>query len=63
MPTIEIRPELPVILCTGYSDMIDDEKAGEMGIRCVMKKPVGLPEPASAVYDILSREGRGRRER
>jgi CheY-like chemotaxis protein len=53
-----IRPEMPVIVCTGHSDMIDDEKAGEMGIRAVLKKPVGMSEMARAVYDILFGENR-----
>jgi len=26
-------PDMPVILCTGCSDMINDKEAGDMGIR------------------------------
>ena len=30
---IAIRPDMPVIICTGYSEKIDDEKAKEIGVK------------------------------
>ncbi len=53
---MDVRPDMPVILCTGYSDMINKEKLRAMGIRRVLEKPVGMLEMAGAVYDILSGE-------
>jgi len=35
-----IRPELPVILCSGYSELINEEKAMEIGIRGYLNKPI-----------------------
>ena len=35
-----LRPDLPVILCTGYSALINAESAQEMGIREYVQKPV-----------------------
>ncbi|MGZ4955416.1 MAG: response regulator, partial [Methylobacter sp.] len=35
-----IKPELPVILITGYSDKIDADEAKRLGIRCYVNKPV-----------------------
>lgn len=34
------RPDLPIILCTGYSDIMDEEKSREMQIRGYLQKPV-----------------------
>jgi PAS domain S-box-containing protein len=37
---LAIRPELPVILVTGYSESINAEEAKRLGIRCYLNKPV-----------------------
>ena len=29
---MSIRPDIPIILCTGFSEQIDEKKAKEMGI-------------------------------
>ena len=39
---LRIRPDIPVILCTGFSERITEEKAREMGIRESLMKPYGL---------------------
>ena len=36
------RPGLPIFLCTGYSDDIDEQQAIDAGIRRFFIKPVGL---------------------
>jgi signal transduction histidine kinase/ActR/RegA family two-component response regulator len=50
---LAIRPEVPVILCTGYSEMITEEKAVSMGIRKFVLKPVITDELAAAVRSAL----------
>ncbi len=37
---LSFRPELPIIMTTGYSEMIDEEKAARLGIREFMFKPI-----------------------
>ncbi|MDP3029139.1 MAG: GAF domain-containing protein, partial [Deltaproteobacteria bacterium] len=37
---LRIRPDIPIILCTGYSELITEEKAKAMGIRELVMKPV-----------------------
>jgi signal transduction histidine kinase/ActR/RegA family two-component response regulator len=49
----EIRPQLPVILCTGYNEMISEEKALAMGIRKFVLKPVDRDEMAVAIRSAL----------
>ena len=49
----EIRPGIPVILCTGYNELITEEKAIAMGIRRFLLKPVDKDELAAAVRTAL----------
>ena len=50
---LDIRPNLPVILCTGHSDMIDENKAAALGIRKFVMKPVEKNELARAIRSAL----------
>jgi signal transduction histidine kinase/ActR/RegA family two-component response regulator len=49
----EIRPGIPVILCTGYNELITEDKAVAMGIRKFLLKPVDKDELATAVRASL----------
>jgi CheY-like chemotaxis protein len=50
---MEIRPGLPVILCTGFSDQINEEKARSTGIRAFLLKPVLFHDLASTLRKTL----------
>ena len=50
---VRLRPQIPVILCSGFSDLITPENAGEMGITTMLIKPVILAELAKTVRQIL----------
>jgi len=50
---LRIRPDLPIILCTGFSSKIDERKATEMGIRAFVSKPILRAELASAIRTLL----------
>lgn len=52
----EIRPGIPVILCTGFNDDLSETKARSMGLRAVMNKPVNLRELVTGVRDVLDQE-------
>ena len=49
-----LRGNLPVILCTGYSSKINQEKAKEMGIRAFLMKPVEKVELSRTIREILN---------
>jgi len=51
---LDMRPNLPVILCTGYSDMINEDKALALGIRKFVMKPVDKNDLARAVRSALA---------
>jgi two-component system, cell cycle sensor histidine kinase and response regulator CckA len=50
---LRIRPGIPIILCTGYSDRIDEAKATAMGIRAFIDKPVSCRQLAQVVRKVL----------
>ena len=50
---MQIRPDIPVILCTGFSSMIDEQKALGMGIRAFVSKPVLKRELAETIRKVL----------
>ncbi len=50
---MKIRPDIPVILCTGYSKTISGDTARTMGIRAVAYKPIVKAELAGTVRRVL----------
>jgi PAS domain S-box-containing protein len=56
---LEIRPELPVILATGYSTTINPEKAQAMGIREMLVKPNTRQSLGEAIWRALGTNGKG----
>ncbi len=50
---MRVRPQIPVILCTGYDELITAEKTREIGISGFVLKPFTLREGANLVRRIL----------
>ena len=50
---LEIRPDIPIIICTGFSNKIDNEKAKAVGIRGYVMKPVVMREMANKIREVL----------
>ena len=53
---IHIRPDIPIILLTGFSDRVDEEKARDIGIKRFVMKPLSFSEIANIVRDVLDGE-------
>ena len=53
---MDIRPEIPIILCTGFSDQIDEQSARDLGIELFIMKPIMISKIAQAIRDILDKE-------
>jgi len=51
---LEIRPDMPIILCTGFSERITRERALAQGIREYLMKPFDLKQLAECVHRVLS---------
>ena len=50
-----IRPDIPVILCTGYSPLIDAEHAAVLGIDAFLLKPVTPETLAHTIRQVFTR--------
>lgn len=55
---LSIRGDLPVIVCTGFSEDMDDEKARKLGARAYALKPLEGRELAQMVRRVLDRKAR-----
>lgn len=52
----EIRPDLPVILCTGFSENIDEMNFKSQGVSDFLMKPIARKEMARVVRQVLDRK-------
>ncbi len=50
---IRIRADIPIVLCTGHSSLIDEEKARQLGIAAYMMKPVPMAEMAKTIRKLM----------
>ncbi len=50
---LAIKPEIPIILCTGYSEVVSKEKAKQMGIAEFLMKPLFSGDLAGVVRRVL----------
>ena len=50
---MRIRPDIPIILCTGYSEVISEDKAKAIGIREFLMKPLDIHDLAKAIRKVL----------
>ncbi|MBW2489416.1 MAG: response regulator, partial [Deltaproteobacteria bacterium] len=50
---LDVKPDIPVILCTGFNEDITEEKALEMGIQKFIMKPVIKNDLATAIRSVL----------
>jgi FixJ family two-component response regulator len=51
-----IRPDTPIILCTGFSEVISEKKAKSVGIRGYVMKPVVQTQIANTIRQVLDQE-------
>ena len=49
----KIRPDVPVILCSGYSDHVTDEETSNLNINEFLAKPISISEMAVALHQAL----------
>lgn len=51
----KIRADIPVILCTGFSEHVSAERAEQLGLDALLLKPVVMRELSRTVRDVLER--------
>ena len=50
---LTIRPEMPVIICTGYSERMSEKDAEAFGVRKYIEKPIDTRNLAAALREVL----------
>jgi len=50
----EIRPDIPVVLISGYSDIIDKDEARKIGIYAILTKPIDMVIFSKTLRDALT---------
>ncbi|MDY6903455.1 MAG: ATP-binding protein [Thermodesulfobacteriota bacterium] len=52
---MEIRSDVPIILCTGFNELITPEKARNLGIRKFIMKPFEMEKMAKAIRSAMGK--------
>jgi PAS domain S-box-containing protein len=55
---LKVRPDVPIVLCTGFSEKINEEKAKALGITEFVSKPLDLRTLAGVVHRALGKGNR-----
>jgi len=50
---ISIRSDIPIIICTGYGEVIGKGRVREMGVREILMKPASIGTVAEAIRKVL----------
>ena len=50
---IKIRPDIPVLLCTGFSEAMSEKKARSLGIKGFLMKPIVMKDLAQKIHEVL----------
>jgi PAS domain S-box-containing protein len=53
---MDIRADIPVILCTGFSEQINEEKSKAIGIRAFIMKPIITKKMAETIRQVLDND-------
>ena len=51
---LRMRPDIPIILCTGFSEHINEEEARALGLGAFLLKPFALRDLAQTVRTLLN---------
>jgi CheY-like chemotaxis protein len=53
---MRIRPDIPIILCTGFNEKITEDNTKSLGIGALIRKPVRVKEVALKIREVLNRK-------
>ncbi|QTA82785.1 Two component system response regulator/histidine kinase, PAS domain-containing [Desulfonema limicola] len=59
---LKIRPDLPIIICTGFSEKMTHETAELMGIKGLLIKPMIKSEMAEMIRNVLDADLKGQKK-
>ena len=50
---LAVRPDLPIIMCTGYSERVNPQNIDSLGIRRLLMKPLAIRNLAMAIREVM----------
>ena len=53
---LKLRPDIPIILCTGFSERINNQVVKDIGIRKLLIKPIMIGDLANTIRKVLDEE-------
>jgi len=53
---IKIRPDIPILLCTGFSEIMSEEKAVSLGIKGFLLKPIIIKDLSHKIREVLDKK-------
>ena len=53
---IKIRPDIPILLCTGFSENMSEEKAESLGIKGFLFKPIVSKDLSKKIREVLDQK-------
>ncbi|MDH5485652.1 MAG: ATP-binding protein, partial [Gammaproteobacteria bacterium] len=56
LEALKTRPGIPIIMCSGYSAMINEASALELGISMYMEKPLQIDKLLDAVAQLINKQ-------
>jgi CheY-like chemotaxis protein len=57
---LQIRPDMPIIICSGHSESLNDHSARQAGIREFMTKPILMQDLAGKIREVLDEGKKGK---
>jgi len=51
---LKVRPDLPIVMATGYGNVMSEERARELGLRPLLLKPFSMGALGDAIQDALA---------
>ncbi len=51
---LKVRPDLPIVLCTGYSEQVSRERALALGIKSYHEKPINVRQFCATISSLLT---------
>lgn len=54
---MQIRPDIPVILSTGFNEKISEKSVKNVGISALIMKPISLSDIAEIIHEVLKTNG------
>jgi CheY-like chemotaxis protein len=52
---VKIRPDIPILLCTGFSEKISEESTKALGIKGFLMKPIVKNDLAKKIRNVLDK--------